>query len=67
MFEKSPKNIPDEFSEKHNNLLWREMINMRNKVIHEYFGVDVNILWQTVKEDLLELKTKTKKLLEKQP
>jgi uncharacterized protein with HEPN domain len=25
---------------------------MRNKVAHEYFGVDVNVLWQTVREDL---------------
>lgn len=38
------KNIPEDFSEKHSELPWREMISMRNKVIHEYFGIDINIL-----------------------
>lgn len=32
------------------------MVSMRNKVIHEYFGVDTDILWKTVTEDLLGLK-----------
>jgi len=31
---------------------WREVADMRNKTIHEYFGIDLDILWKTVKEDL---------------
>jgi len=31
---------------------WADIRGMRNKVAHEYFGVDVNVLWQTVREDL---------------
>jgi len=49
------KYIPEEYAEEHNNLPWSEMISMRNKVIHEYFGVDVDILWQTIQEDLPNL------------
>jgi len=37
---------------------------MRNKVIHEYFGVDISILWQTIKEDLSNLKIQIKNLLD---
>lgn len=46
------KNIPDEIKIKYDDIPWEEIIGMRNKVIHEYFGVDENILWETVKEDL---------------
>lgn len=58
------KNIPESFSEKHSKMPWREMVSMRNKVIHEYFGVDVSILWQTTREDLPKLKTQIQKLLQ---
>jgi len=40
------------------------MISMRNKVLHEYFGVDEEVLWQTITEDLLPLKEKIKDLNE---
>ena len=58
------KNIPEDFIEEHNNLPWQEMVSMRNKVIHEYFGVDVEILWQTIHEDLPKLKGQIKTLPE---
>jgi uncharacterized protein with HEPN domain len=35
---------------------WHLMVSLRNKVIHEYFGVDLAILWQTVQEDLPALR-----------
>lgn len=50
------KNIPKEVIEKHNQIPWHLMVSMRNKVLHEYFGVDVDILWQTIREDLQKLK-----------
>jgi len=31
---------------------WSDIRGMRNRVAHEYFGVDVKVLWQTVREDL---------------
>jgi uncharacterized protein with HEPN domain len=37
------------------------MVSMRNKVIHEYFGVDTEILWKTIKEDLPALKEQLQK------
>ena len=56
------RNIGERFAEGHSELPWSEMISMRNKVIHEYIAVDVEILWKTIKEDLPKLKDQIKKL-----
>jgi len=56
------KNIPKEIQDKNPDIPWRIILGMRNKVAHEYFGVDVDILWKTAKEDIVELKKKIKKL-----
>lgn len=55
------KNIPDEVKSTYPEIPWKEMTGMRNKIIHEYFGVDVDIVWETTRNVLPELK----KLLEK--
>ena len=39
------------------------MVSMRNKIIHEYFGVDMDILWKTIKEDLVPLKEQIAKIV----
>jgi len=49
-------NLPEEFKEEHSDIPWQDIVGMRNKVIHEYFGVDDGILWQTVIEDIPTLK-----------
>lgn len=54
------KNIPHKVRAAYPQIPWRGIITMRNKIIHEYFGVDLDILWQTVKEDIPELKSKIK-------
>lgn len=38
--------LPEDFIEKHPELPWREMRDMRNIVVHEYFGVDNRIVWE---------------------
>ncbi len=44
-------------------LPWREMSDMRNVVIHEYFGVDPEILWETIRQELTPLIPKLKEML----
>jgi len=39
------KNLPQEIREKYPNIPWNEMYLLRNKVSHEYFGVDYEIIW----------------------
>jgi len=38
------KNVPDEIKEKYQQLPWREMAGIRNRIVHEYFGVDISII-----------------------
>ena len=44
--------IPDVILDAHTQVPWRIMRGMRNVVVHEYFGIDDAILWQTVRGDL---------------
>lgn len=44
---------------------WHQIRGMRNAVIHEYFRVDLEIVWQTTKSDLPQLKETLQKILER--
>ena len=48
--------LPDEMKEKHEHIPWREIRAMRNKLIHEYFGVNVRVLCVTIQEDIPSVK-----------
>jgi uncharacterized protein with HEPN domain len=57
------KSLPEEMKTKHQNIPWKEMAAMRNKLIHEYFGVDVRVLWKTAKEDIPSVKPSIEEIL----
>jgi uncharacterized protein with HEPN domain len=56
-------NLPEEIKSQNPEIPWKEAVGMRNKVAHEYFGVDDEILWKTVTEDLPIFKEQISKLL----
>jgi uncharacterized protein with HEPN domain len=56
--------VPDEMRTKYSELPWKNMISMRNKVLHEYFGIDEEVIWLTITEDLRPLKEKIMSLPE---
>lgn len=56
---KIPKKIKDDYSQ----IPWREMAKMRDKLIHEYFGIDSKRVWKTVKKDIPTLKLLFEKIL----
>ena len=49
-------NITNDFRLKNPNIPWKKMVSMRNILIHEYFGVDRKVVWDTIREDLPVLK-----------
>ena len=55
-------NIPKHIRESYSEIPWEEIIGMRNRLIHEYFGVDSDIVWQTIEEDLAPLEATVKKM-----
>ena len=57
------RNMPEELVEEYPDIPWSRMISMRNKVLHEYFGVDLVILWKTIQEDLPFLRKQIKEML----
>jgi len=50
------KNIPDEIKDKENNIDWRKIAGLRDILIHAYFGIDVDIIWDIIKNKIPELK-----------
>jgi uncharacterized protein with HEPN domain len=58
------KNLTDDVREKHPEIPWKRMAGMRDKLIHEYFGVSTKILWETIQNRIPELKEKLESLRE---
>ena len=48
--------IPVDIQDKYPGIPWKHMIGMRNKLIHEYFGVDLEIVWVVCTEEIPPLK-----------
>ena len=46
------KSIPLEIQEKYSEIPWTKIQGIRNVLVHEYFRIDEEILWKTVKEDI---------------
>jgi len=46
------KKLSPEFRKTHDHIPWKEISGMRDKLIHNYFGVDIEIVWKTVQKDI---------------
>ncbi len=57
------KNMPAEFQKEYGEIPWSKMARTRDKLIHGYFGIDLEMAWDIVKNDLPELKIKIRKIL----
>ncbi|MFB0553244.1 MAG: DUF86 domain-containing protein [Phycisphaerae bacterium] len=50
--------VPDEFKEKYPEIEWYKVVGLRHRIVHEYFGIDLEIIWQILQKDLPELRQK---------
>lgn len=57
------KNLPDDFRNSHPQVSWKQMAGMRDKLIHEYFGVDYNVVWDVVIHQVPFLHDEIQKIL----
>ena len=58
------KNVSPQLKEKYADIPWKEMAGMRDILIHEYFGVDLEEVWETVTRDIPELMRQLEAILE---
>jgi len=49
------KNIPSEYRNEHPDVPWQKITSLRNKLIHEYFSVNLNVIWNTIHQDIPDL------------
>ena len=57
------KNLSDKTKSSYQDIPWKEMAGMRDKMIHDYSGVDLDIIWKTTKERLPELKKSLEEII----
>jgi len=58
------KNISEELRNKYPEIPWKDLAGMRDKLIHHYFGVNLDIVWSVVKEELPEIILQIEEIIE---
>lgn len=58
------RKVPDDFRAKHPVVQWRAMTGMRDRLIHDYFGVDYEIVWDVVHNHIPELRNQIAAIVE---
>jgi len=59
------KNIPDDIKWKFKDIPWRNIMGMRDILIHQYFGVDLELTWEVINNNIPELKNQISSLKKK--
>lgn len=59
------KHLPDEIKDLDAQIPWKAIAGMRDKLVHDYFGVDIQFVWNTVKDDIPLLLDKITALLDR--
>lgn len=49
--------VSDDLRRRHTDTPWRQVVGMRNRVVHGYFEVDLDLLWNVVTRDVRKLRT----------
>ena len=57
MLGEAARNIPEAIRQKYPAIPWKNIMGIRNRLIHEYFGIDISTVWETIRTDLVTLKS----------
>jgi len=55
--------LPDDFKEKYFEIEWHKIIGLRHRIVHDYFGIDIEIIWHILQKDLPEFKESLKQII----
>ena len=56
------RQLPEEFRRAHPQIPWTQIAGLRNRIVHDYFGLDLEIIWQIIQHDLPELEKEIRAL-----
>jgi uncharacterized protein with HEPN domain len=48
--------LPADFKKSHSQIQWAKVVGLRHRIVHEYFGIDLQIVWQILQKDLPSLR-----------
>lgn len=54
--------LDDVYREQHSNIAWKQIYGLRNRIVHDYEGVNLKLVWEIIEYDLPELKDKLSEL-----
>ena len=59
------KNIPSAFQKEYPEIEWKKIMGTRDKLIHQYFGVDLNVMWDVIQNNIPILKNQLQAILKR--
>lgn len=57
------KNIPDDIKQKYPNIDWKGVVGFRNRIVHEYFELSLDVMWYIITKELPLLKTQINQII----
>ena len=60
------RNIPEDVKGRSSHIPWQRMTGLRNIIVHEYFGVDLTMIWEIITENLPDTKPAIQEMLKKE-
>lgn len=56
------RQLPEEFKQNHTQIPWNQIAGLRNRIVHDYFGLDLEIIWEIIQHNLPELEKQVRAL-----